>query len=265
MATMLLSLTLFLTRCLGPLALAAALLWGVPGAGPAAAAEGRRAGAGAEAVAWQALLVAGSDAQHVFDNARLAMRDLLVSIGLPKGSIRMLSADEASLGGGVRAATLANIEAALASMAGGAGSGCLVFMTSHGTERGFDLSYRNETLTQGMLDGLLSRSCGAAPTVVIMSGCHTGIFTESVMRRANRVILTAARRDRTSFGCSNDLTYTYYDGCLLDSLPRARLWRDLSALVTDCVRRREARTGAAPSLPQAFFGDRVGGIALPAP
>lgn len=256
----------FLRRSLGLLGLLV-LLWSAPGAGPSAAAPSpseQAAGAGTGAVNWHALLVAGSNAQHVFDNARLAMRDRLLAIGIPKNNIQMLSADGSRLRGGVRAATLANIEAALHGMADGADSGCLVFMTSHGSERGLDLSYRHEALTQQTLDRLLTRSCGNVPTVVIMSGCHTGIFVDSVMRRPNRIILTAARHDRTSFGCSNDVKYTYYDECLLDTLPRARLWQDLSGMVNACVEGREEAIGAAPSLPQGFFGSRVTDMPLPA-
>ena len=83
------------------------------------------------------------------------------------------------------------------------------------------------------------------------------------MARPNRVILTAARPDRTSFGCGAGFTYTVYDRCLLDSLDGAATWREVSGAVGGCVASEERRRRVTPSEPQASFGEAVAG--LPAP
>ena len=72
--------------------------------------------------------------------------------------------------------------------------------------------------------------------------------------------LTAARPDRTSFGCSAEETYTYWDGCLVDSFPGVSTWEELYERVTACVEEKESG-GFTPSEPQASFGDDM--VALP--
>ena len=52
--------------------------------------------------------------------------------------------------------------------------------------------------------------CQARPTVVVISACYSGIFVDG-LAAPNRMIMTAARRDRSSFGCSEDATYPYFD------------------------------------------------------
>jgi hypothetical protein len=77
------------------------------------------------------------------------------------------------------------------------------------------------------------------------------------MTAPNRIILTAARADRSSFGCAADRTYTVYDACLLGALPHAASWRAVFAETKDCVQRRERQDNETPSLPQASFGAAV--------
>jgi hypothetical protein len=135
-------------------------------------------------------------------------------------------------------------------------------MTSHGTRQGFAL--RNQpVLTPERLNSVLELGCGEQPTVVLVSSCYSGIFTEGVMRKPNRVILSAAREDRTSFGCSVENDFTYWDGCLIDNVPKTDNWESLYGLVQRCVQDKESRGRFAPSLPQAFFGDKVANLKLP--
>jgi hypothetical protein len=77
------------------------------------------------------------------------------------------------------------------------------------------------------------------------------------MHAANRVIITAARADRSSFGCQADRTYTVFDECLLGALPETGAWRGVYQASLGCVRRRERELGVLPSQPQAFFGKAV--------
>ena len=91
-------------------------------------------------------------------------------------------------------------------------------MTSHGSPEGFYL--RNAPpITPQKLNKILDLYCNERPTVVLISACYSGVFVGPSMQKENRIILTAARQDRTSFGCSTENQYTYWDSCLIDSLP----------------------------------------------
>src|SRR5690606_6820571 len=113
------------------------------------------------------------------------------------------------------------------------------------------------------LDWLLDKHCGERPTVAIVSACYSGIFLEDGMEQPNRIILTAARNDRPSFGCSADQVYTHFDKCLLDSWTWSYTWSELYDRTRACVAEREAEMGATPSEPQAFFGTAVADLAMP--
>jgi hypothetical protein len=144
------------------------------------------------------------------------------------------------------------------------GEGCLVFATSHGAYRsGLVLVPSENFLTPAALDRALHSGCGGAPTVVIISGCFSGSFAQPPMARANRIILTAAREDRPSFGCGVDSQYTFYDRCLLQTMDRASTWRSAHAMIRACVSAREKEFRFHPSEPQAWFGDAVPGMPIP--
>ena len=217
---------------------------------------------------WKAVLVAGDASLPVFDDAvedmaaRLRERD-----GVPPGDIQRLSAAPAIVAhDGARPATLDNVLDAVASMGPAAGQGCFVFATSHGA-RGYGLVLTaedgREALSPAALDRALVRGCGNAPTVVVVSGCFTGIFAQPPMTRANRVVLTAARPDRTSFGCGAGRAYTVYDRCLLDIWDAGGTWRHAYDVIRRCVASEERRGRFTPSEPQAWFGAAVAALPLP--
>ena len=76
-------------------------------------------------------------------------------------------------------------------------------------------------------------------------------------------MLTAARLDRSSFGCDFRLRYTYFDGCFLDEFDRSRSWRDVFARTVECIEEIEAGFTPEPSEPQAFFGAATESLPLP--
>lgn len=199
-----------------------------------------------------AVVVAGSNEEPVFDNARRAMEAWLGE-RQPHAVASLSAMPEAE---GVPPATLAGIEQAFARTAPGA-SACFLFATSHGTGQGMHLSYRDEVLTPARLDAILDRHCAGKPTVAVISACFSGVFAGRPLAADNRIILTAAARDRPSFGCSDDLTYTYFDEALLRLLPQARRWDELYARLREEVTARERAMEERPSLPQASFGADV--------
>jgi hypothetical protein len=209
----------------------------------------------------RAVLVAGDGQWPVFDNAVDAM-----ATRLPSVAIRQFSATPETIArDNVPSASLGHVLDAIASMRPAPGHGCFVFATSHGIRgRGLELSVSDEALDPAELDRALVRGCGNAPTVVIVSSCYSGSFVQAPMDRPNRIILTASRADRTSFGCGAGRTYTVYDQCLLSAMDGAGgTWEGAYAGIRRCVGAEEFKRGFVPSQPQAYFGREVAGMALP--
>jgi hypothetical protein len=233
--------------------------WAIAVAVLALAAIGARAAA--PHANWQVVLAAGDNAEPVFDDATRAFAGRLAAAGVPAANIHRLSAAPAELHGGVEPATIETLLRRIAELPVRPGGRCLVFLTSHGErDAGLWLARSNRALAPSELAQALSRGCGVAPTVVVVSGCYTGGFAAGAMARPNRIILTAARRDRPSFGCEVGRTYTVYDQCLLDALPKAANWQAVFGRTKSCVSRKEHAQGERPSEPQAYFGSAVAGL-----
>ena len=242
------------------------------------------------AVPLHVLLVAVGDEQPVFDRfvADLAQRF---------GALDVASLATASSSGtvGRRLDAPADVYAAIRGLReqrqgrgepGESQGGCLVYLTGHGTRAGLSMPLgaasvpaaserrRYAVLKPRDLDAALRQGCGEAPTIVVASACYSGVYLGRAagLRDAGRIVLTAAARDRTSFGCGDDETHTYYDGCFLRSLDELRPvaaapWRELAARTQACVagRERALLPGSPPSNPQSFFADGLDGLPLPRP
>ncbi|WP_334176234.1 C13 family peptidase [Pseudoxanthobacter sp.] len=230
---------------------AAALFWlaGPPAAGAATAAP----------VAWKALLIAGDDSEPVFANGVDEMRRRLMSFGVKAPDITVLKA-------GVRSpavrATSDNIDRSFDRLDAPGGTGCFVFITSHGQPHGgLIMSDEEAYLPPDYLARRLDETCGTRPTVVIASGCYSGQFTaDRRLATPHRIVLAAARADRPSFGCGVDFRYTFYDACLLGALRQGSPWQAIARSVDACVTRRERQEGFEASRPQAVFGRSVGSL-----
>lgn len=218
-----------------------------------------------EHVQWRALAAAGDDSIAVFDNAVDRMTEILKARGVTR--IDRFTSDP-MLAQADRPITTADaMTAVLRGAPPEPGQGCLVFVTSHGGRGGLllrdDLDH-DRGLTPSALGEMLDMGCGSAPTVAIISGCYSGVFIGAVTEAPNRIILTAARDDRTSFGCGAELQFTYFDDCLFQSWPKAPTWAALYRATLACVRSKERDTGSTPpSEPQAYFGSAVANLGLP--
>lgn len=220
------------------------------------------------AIPYKAVLIAGDGSLPVFDNAVSGVgRRLRERGGAAAGDIQILSVANAPANDAqIHRATRPGILHAIATMKPAAGQGCLVFATSHGSEgRGLWLAASEDFLTPQALDRALVRGCGNAPTAVVISGCFTGVFARAPMARVNRIVITAARADRTSFGCTAGRTYTAFDTCFLAALDSGGSWPQAYAFVQRCVIAEERRNNVTPSEPQAWFGPAVAELALPVP
>jgi len=214
--------------------------------------------AGVPADRWRTVLVAGDTSSPAFNNGIDTLRDRFAAMGVR--DISSYSATPAR-GGAGRLASSANVVNALRTNGGQA---CLVYMTSHGDERGFFLRPDRRLLSPAVLDQALTEGCGDSPTVLIVSACHSGTFINAGTRRPNRIILTAAATDRTSFGCGANDDYTYYDQCFLQELDGASTWAGLAQATRTCVETLERRLGVRQqSRPQLFVGATVANLRLP--
>lgn len=186
---------------------------------------------------------------QAFDNARRDLVKGFLAAGFPRANMV-----DYSLRPDVAQPTTASAAVDGLNQAATRGtSGCLLYFTSHGAPTGLVFG-ESPQMTPDVMVNLIRNACGARPTVVIVSACYSGIFVDS-LKAPNRMILTAARRDRTSFGCGADETYPWFDGCILETLPTATDFLALAAGTRDCVTRKEAERGARPpSEPQLFVG-----------
>jgi hypothetical protein len=235
------------------LALFAALLALLPGA----------AWAASPFADWAAFVVAGdyhaahtNNPTETFDNARRDVSLAFERKGFSAANLRQFSVrPERYADTKPQRSEFKPIYESLRELTARARGGCLIYFTSHGAPQGVVVG--DGVMPPGMLDQLIGATCGDRPTVVVISACFSGVFVP-VLEGPNRMILTAARRDRSSFGCGEDDKYPYFDTCLLRELPTARDFMTLGPAVQACVARREVETGMRPpSEPQLSVGARL--------
>lgn len=189
---------------------------------------------------------------QAFDNARRDLVSSFVAAGFSRAdmvdySLRPDVADPV---------TATQAVAGVSSLTARATAGCLLYFTSHGSPQGMVFG-PNRMLAPADMANLVRGWCGARPTVIVVSACFSGVFVEG-LKGPNRMIMTAARRDRASFGCSEDATYPYFDGCIIESLPTATDFADLAHAAGACVSRREREEGLSPaSEPQVWIGSEM--------
>jgi hypothetical protein len=193
---------------------------------------------------------------EAFDNARRDVSIALTRAGFRSENIRQFSVrPERYADTHPEKAALQGIFNAMRSLSQATPGGCLFYISSHGSPEGALLD--TGILQPGTLATMLDQSCGARPTVVVISACFSGVFVPT-LAKPNRMVLTAARPDRTSFGCGQDNKYPYFDDCFLSSMPKARDFGGLGSTVQQCVRNREvAEKIGPPSEPQVWVGAQL--------
>jgi hypothetical protein len=195
----------------------------------------------------------------VFDNARRDVAAQLGRMGFAPGNIHQFSVrpqlypDQAP-----QLSSLAVVRDQLSRTAQRAKAGCLIYFTSHGVPgRLVMVSEDSGAITPLQLDGLIQAACPGRPAILVLSACFSGSFIDGLAGN-DRMILTAARPDRSSFGCGEADKYPYFDACFLTSAPNARDFIDLAAQVRTCVAAKETETGAKPpSEPQVWIGSAL--------
>ncbi|MBI1329682.1 MAG: peptidase C13 [Alphaproteobacteria bacterium] len=211
---------------------------------------------------WAAVVVSGDyhagdrGRTEAFDNARRDVSAELLKVGFAPSNLLQFSARPGRYpDDNARYSNPASVESHLADLAGSTSGGCLLYFTSHVKLGGLVMG--RDILDPQHMAHIVDSACGARPTVVVISSCYSGIFIED-LKAPNRLIITAARPDRRSFGCGQNDRYPYFDSCVVESLPKARTFEDLAALAEVCVGRLEAkRRETYPSEPQLSVGALV--------
>jgi hypothetical protein len=222
---------------------------------------------------WAAVVVAGDFHAHsgapteAFDNARRDVSRALLTAGFQPQNLRQLSVRPERYKDHPGKSSVDNLYEALARVAARAPGGCLVYMSSHGAPEGVVVD--DQLLAPGVLEAMLEQACGPRPTVAIISACFSGVFVPALAGN-NRMVLTAARPDRSSFGCGETDRYPYFDDCFLRVFGAARDFPQLGRLTQACVAAREAETHMSPpSEPQLWIGPHLAPLlplyALPGP
>ncbi len=137
-----------------------------------------------------------------------------------------------------------------------------LFLTSHGGEDVFALDFYDagtKDLTAEEFAQMLEDS-GIGPAVIVLSACHSGSFIDDIAA-PDRLVITAARGDRTSFGCRDGAEWTEFGESFFDRALRAEPDpRKAFPQAAKDVARKEAADEMTPSLPQMSEGSKIGAV-----
>ncbi len=136
----------------------------------------------------------------------------------------------------------------------------LLFLSSHGSpDHTLSVELDNLDLNQLHAENLASivNASEIKWRVIVVSACYSGGFIEP-LKNDHTVVITAARYDRTSFGCASENEFTYFGDAyfnqaiqsglsLLESYDEAKL----------LVQKKEQKESLTPSEPQIFIGTQV--------
>lgn len=134
-----------------------------------------------------------------------------------------------------------------------------LFLTSHGQDGVFTIvmpRLRLRQLTPGQLRRALDRS-GIRNRVIVISACHSGSFIPA-LADPRTLVMTAARADRTSFGCDDRRRWTYFgDAYFNRALRRETSFLGAFQRAKMTIRLWEAAEKLTPSLPQTAGGQAL--------
>ncbi len=205
------------------------------------------------------LTFAGDGSEDVFRNeAEYAARMFTQRFG-PATHALVLENNPASLATHPLA-TWSNLEAALDALAhtmDPAQDILLLYVTSHGSEDHNLLIDMDPLPLDGMGANDLADILHTRPfqwKVVVINACYSGGFLPP-LRGAGTLVLTAARADRSSFGCGSDSDITYFGRAwLVDGLNHTDDFVAAFAQARADIQQWEQRDGLIASEPQIAIG-----------
>jgi hypothetical protein len=208
---------------------------------------------------WGAIVVAGDDHAHsgapslVFDNARRDLATALAHLGVAPSNILQFSVQPQQFPNErLEESNPRTVASRLWDLSNRTNGGCFIYFTSHGSPDGIIMG--DQIFSPAQMKQIVGNACGGRPTVIVVSACFSGVFVPA-LQAPDRLVLTAARPDRTSFGCGETDRYTFFDSCFLQSLPGNDDFPDLAHAVQVCVAQREKKEQVDyPSEPQLAIG-----------
>jgi len=135
-----------------------------------------------------------------------------------------------------------------------------LFLSSHGEEDdGLSVNIGQielSTLTPGLLKQALDMS-GIKWRVIVVSACFSGAFIKD-LKDAHTLIITAASKDRSSFGCGHDGNFTYFGNAYFgEQLVHEYSFITAFNKASVEIEKREQEEQHLPSLPQIVVGDEI--------
>lgn len=135
-----------------------------------------------------------------------------------------------------------------------------LFLTSHGSQDARlsveleDLSFLE--LSADTLARLL-RESGIRWRVLVVSGCYSGSFIDQ-LKDEHTLLITAARADRVSFGCTDGNEFTEFGRAYFEqALNRSTSFTEAFAIAQERIHERETLAEETPSEPQIVVGGRI--------
>jgi len=137
----------------------------------------------------------------------------------------------------------------------------LLFLTSHGS-REHELLVELGDLPLHQVDPKNLRAAldesGIRWRVVVVSACFSGGFVRA-LQDPHTLVITAARSDRTSFGCGSDSEITWFGKAFFaEALNETTDFREAFAVARKQIRAWEREDGITPSWPQISEGALIG-------
>jgi Peptidase C13 family len=136
----------------------------------------------------------------------------------------------------------------------------LIYLSSHGSAD-YHL-YVNfpplvlQQLTPIVLHRMLNEA-GIKWKVVVVSACYSGGYVEP-LKDPYTLVITSSRADRTSFGCDNASTFTYFGQAYFqEALKKTTSFVEAFELARAAIAERERAEGLTPSEPQIYVGNAI--------
>jgi hypothetical protein len=132
----------------------------------------------------------------------------------------------------------------------------VLFLTSHGSEDGLEVSNGSLPLAQVAPADLREalEASGIRWRVLVVSACYAGVFMDEVKTEATAII-TASDAAHSSFGCEDDRELTWFgEAFLKDSLPGSKTLEEAFHKAAALIARREDAEHQTHSNPQLYVG-----------
>ncbi len=210
------------------------------------------------------LAVAGDGTEQVFENEVRFLHDLAAQRLDAAGRVLVLANHPAQPPQKpLPRASRANLQLALKGLGAAMDRDedvLLLYLTTHGTQD-HELLLRRPGAADDLLGAKALRraldAAGIRHRVIAISACYAGGLADA-LETPDTLVLAAARRDRTSFGCGNDSVATFFGRAwLVDGLNHTL---DFSAAFDRArldIARREKAEALRPSRPQIARGSRI--------